>query len=150
MRMRTNAVDQRIKYSVRDEVSSLLRKFGIIPTSQRIDIAQVLFSHQEHVSAEELFSRVNVLEPKVSKATVYNTLSLFTDHGLVREVFADPDRVFYDPNVSPHHHFFDIKTGKLTDIPADKIEIRVLSDLPESMQVDGIDVVVRIRPVENR
>lgn len=147
--MKTIVDDQRKQSSARDDISRLLRKSGITPTSQRIDIAQILFSHNEHVSAEELFLKVNTLQSKVSKATVYNTLSLFSNHGLVREVFADPDRVFYDPNVSPHHHFFDASTGKLTDIPAEKIEIRVLSEIPESMQLAGIDVVVRIRSVEN-
>lgn len=93
---------------------------------------------------------VNRESSRVSKATVYNTLGLFTKRGLIREVIADPARVFYDPNTTPHHHFYDASTGELRDISADNVHVTGLPPIPEGMMVAGIDVVVRIRPLSAR
>ena len=137
---------QHKKVHTHDEIVALLRTRDINPTSQRIEIAQLLFSRCEHLSAEEVFALVNGDSTRVSKATVYNTLGLFAARGLVREVIADPSRVFYDPNTAPHHHFYDTSTGKLIDIPADEVQIRTLPALPVGMRMEGVDVIVRVRP----
>jgi len=129
-----------------EEVSRLLREHDITPTAQRVEIANVLFTRKEHLSAEDVFVLVNGEAPRVSKATVYNTLGLFAAQGLIREVIADPDRTFYDPNTAPHHHFYDTATGKLTDIPAEAVEISRLPALPEGVQMEGVEVIVRVRP----
>lgn len=127
-------------------IAALLQKYSINPTTQRVEIAQVLFSRSTHLSAEDVFMLVNGESSRVSKATVYNTLGLFAERGLIREVIADPTRVFYDPNTAPHHHFYDTTTGKLTDIPADKVQISGLPTVPEGMSIEGVDVIVRVRP----
>lgn len=137
---------QHKKVHTHDEIVALLRTRDINPTSQRIEIAQLLFSRCEHLSADEVFALVNGDSARVSKATVYNTLGLFAERGLVREVIADPSRVFYDPNTVPHHHFYDTSTGKLMDIPAEEVQIRTLPALPEGMRMEGVDVIVRVRP----
>ena len=129
-----------------EKVADMLRSRGVTPTAQRLEIAELLFSRCEHLSAEDVFQLVNGETPRVSKATVYNTLGLFAARGLIREVIADPSRIFYDPNTTPHHHFFDTSTGKLMDIPADKVQINGLPTLPEGMKMEGVDVVVRVRP----
>ncbi len=129
-----------------EEIAALLRTHEINPTSQRIEIAQLLLSRCEHLSAEDVFAFVNCESARVSKATVYNTLGLFAERGLIREVIADPARVFYDPNTTPHHHFYDTSTGKLMDIPAEDVQIRGLPALPEGMHMEGVDVIVRMRP----
>ena len=129
-----------------DEIAALLRARDINPTSQRVEIALLLFTRCEHLSAEEVFVLVNGDAARVSKATVYNTLGLFAERGLVREVIADPTRVFYDPNTAPHHHFYDTSTGKLMDIPAAEVQIRTLPALPDGMRLEGVDVIVRMRP----
>ena len=129
-----------------DEIAALLRARDINPTSQRVEIALLLFTRCEHLSAEEVFVLVNGDAARVSKATVYNTLGLFAERGLVREVVADPTRVFYDPNTAPHHHFYDTSTGKLMDIPVEEVQIRTLPELPEGMRMEGVDVIVRVRP----
>lgn len=129
-----------------DELVEMLRKHDINPTSQRIEIARLLFARCEHLSAEDVFNLVNGDTPQVSKATVYNTLGLFAERGLIREVIADPARIFYDPNTAPHHHLFDESTGTLTDIPAAQVQISGLPALPEGMHMEGVDVIVRVRP----
>ena len=56
----------------------------------------------QHLSADQVLERLQAAGSKVSKATVYNTLRLFADRGLVREVMVDNTRLFYDSNTAPH------------------------------------------------
>lgn len=130
----------------RGEIADLLRDHGIAPTHQRIEIAGVLFARHEHFSAEQLLSIVNARYSEVSKATVYNTLRLFLEKGLIREVIVDPTRIFYDSNMRPHHHFYNMISGELSDICDDQLTLTTLPALPEGMVADSIDIIVRIRP----
>lgn len=129
-------------------LAEVLRRHDIQPTAQRLSIASVLFTHRTHLSAEDVFRLVNGENRRVSKATVYNTLGLLADKGVIREVIADPSRIFYDPNTEPHHHFFDVDTGELTDISADQIHVTGLPPLPAGAKLDGVDVIVRLRPAK--
>ncbi|MFV1996949.1 MAG: Fur family transcriptional regulator [Acidiferrobacterales bacterium] len=129
------------------ELTELLRKRGISPTSQRTEIARLLFAHGDHVSAEEVFGRVNADESfsgRVSKATVYNTLGLFADKGLIRQVIADPTRIFYDPNTEPHHHIYDVDSHTLIDVADNDMKIRGMPVLPEGTRLEGVDIIVRV------
>lgn len=129
------------------ELAELLREHGINPTSQRLEIARELFAHGDHVSAEEVFGRVNSGESfsgRVSKATVYNTLGIFADKGLIRQVIADPTRVFYDPNTAPHHHVYDIDTNTLTDVASSDMQIQGMPVLPEGTKLEGVDIIIRV------
>ena len=129
----------------RDNVAELLRRHRINPTHQRIEIAHALFARNEHLSADQVLAIVNGRYSETSKATVYNTLKLFLEKKLVREVIVDPNRVFYDPNTEPHHHLYNVDTGQLADIDASRIEISGLPPLPDGMVTEGVDIIVRVR-----
>lgn len=129
----------------RDNVAALLRRHHIKPTHQRIEIAHALFARNEHLSADQVLAIVNGRYSETSKATVYNTLKLFLEKKLVREVIVDPNRVFYDPNTEPHHHLYNVDTGQLADIDASRIEISGLPPLPDGMVTEGVDIIVRVR-----
>lgn len=129
----------------RDNLVEVLRRHGVNPTHQRIEIAFALFSRQEHLSADQILAIVNDRHLETSKATVYNTLNLFLEKRLIREVIVNPGKVFYDPNTEPHHHMYNIDTGELADIDAGSIEISGLPALPEGMVTAGVDVIVRVR-----
>jgi Fur family iron response transcriptional regulator len=123
-----------------------LRSFGIIPTRQRMDIAKVLLSQPQHLSADQVQKRLaqkGAGQP--SRATVYNTLKLFAEQGLVREVVVDPQRIFFDSNREAHHHYFNLDTGELSDIPADSVQISGLPEMPAGFRCETVDVIVRIR-----
>ncbi len=129
----------------REDLVELLRKHGIAPTHQRLEIAHVLFSRCEHLAADRILALANERFAETSKATVYNTLNLFRDRGLIREVIVDPKRVFYDPNTEPHHHLYNVDSGELTDIAAEDLQISGMPALPPGMVTEGVDVIVRIR-----
>lgn len=133
-----------IQYN-RDNMAELLRAHDINPTHQRIEIAYALFSRQEHLSADQVMAIVNDRHAETSKATVYNTLNLFLEKGLIREVIVDPSKVFYDPNTGPHHHLYEVDSGRLTDIKADDVRIEGLPELPKGMETVGIDLIVRVK-----
>ena len=99
----------------------------------------------EHLSADQVMAAVNGRHTETSKATVYNTLKLFVEKRLVREVIADPSKVFYDPNTGPHHHFYDVETGEITDIDARLFDLAGLPSLPPGKRADGLDIIIRIR-----
>lgn len=126
------------------DLESLLRSHQINPTQQRMEIAAVLFRKHQHVSADQVLNQVNQSEKTVSKATIYNTLGLFAECGLLREVIVDPNKVFYDTNTEQHHHFFNTTTGKLEDIPKDDILIERLPRLPEGTSIDSVEVIVKV------
>ena len=136
----------RHKYT-RDNLAEVLRGHGINPTHQRIEIAHSIFSHGEHLSADRILALVNNRASETSKATVYNTLNLFLQKQLIREVIVDPSKVFYDPNTEPHHHFYNVDTGELTDIDARNIHVTGLPALPCGMATAGMDIIVRIRSI---
>jgi Fur family iron response transcriptional regulator len=129
----------------RESLPGLLRRHGINPTHQRIEIAYAILSRCDHVSADRILALANDRATETSKATVYNTLKLFVEQKLIREVIADAGRVFYDPNTAPHHHFYNVDSGELTDIDARAIEVTGLPPLPRGAVAEGVDVIVRIR-----
>lgn len=133
----------------RHEVIASLQRAGITPTQQRLEIAQVLFARPQHLSADQVLELVNAEQHCVSKATVYNTLNLFARTGLVREVIVDPSKVFYDSNTSDHHHFYNVDSGELTDVPPLALAIQQLPALPEGTVAAGIDVIIRLRSTES-
>lgn len=99
------------------EVTDLLKEKGINPTAQRVEIAHLLYQKPQHLSADEILNLLNAEYEQVSQATVYNTLKLFVDKRVVRELIFSSDRIYYDSNTIPHHHFVDIDTGRIFDIP---------------------------------
>jgi Fur family transcriptional regulator, iron response regulator len=129
----------------RDNLANVLRGHGIGPTHQRIEIAHALFSRCAHLSADQILAIVNECNAETSKATVYNTLNLFLEKKLIREVIVDPRKVFYDPTTTPHHHFYNVDTGELTDIDVAAISVSGLPELPEGVVTEGVDIIVRIR-----
>ena len=123
-----------------------LEKYGVIPTPQRLEIAEVLFRRPQHLSADQIMAAVNRGDtPKVSKATVYNTLNLFVGKGLIRQVIIDSGKVFYDSNTAAHHHIYNEDTGVLHDVKAGDIAIENMPALPAGTERSGVDVIIRVR-----
>lgn len=132
--------------SPRKSVVALLRSRGVSPTSQRVAIGMELLLEPTHLCAEDIARRVADGDANVSRATVYNTLRCFVDHGLVRQVNVGADRIFYDSNTRPHHHFYDPESGELTDIATSEVDIAGMPTLPEGRELEAVDLVIRLKP----
>lgn len=132
-----------------EPVSRLLERHGIRPTQQRLKVAEILLASPTHLTAEQLLASLREAPARVSKATVYNTLKLFVEHGLARPIHLDPDRCVYDSSMVPHHHFQDTDTGEMHDIEPAEITFAKLPELPDGTEIDGVDVVIRVRRRRN-
>ncbi len=133
------------KGNLRQQVLRRLGAHNVIPTPQRIMVGQILFARPQHLSADQILKAIQGTGSQVSKATVYNTLNLFVERGLARQVNVDPTRACYDSTTEPHHHFYNVDTRELKDIPENEIELKELPELPSGTRVDGVQVVVRVR-----
>lgn len=122
-----------------------LRQAGIPVTLQRAEIARVMLSRPMHLCADQVLSMVRENVPETSRATVYNTLKLFREKNLVRELIVDPERVVFDSNTDPHYHLYDADTGQLTDVAADELKVVGLPQLPPHLQLEEVDVIIRVR-----
>jgi Fur family transcriptional regulator, iron response regulator len=123
-----------------------LRRAGLRPTRQRVELAGLLFEDcNRHVTAESLHDEITKAGVKVSLATVYNTLHQFTEVGLLRQVIVDAARSYFDTNTGDHQHFFVESEGLLIDIPGETIVVGGVPTPPPGLSVDRVDVVVRVR-----
>ena len=129
----------------REQIIHELAARGLKPTEQRIRVASVLMSAPKHLTAEQILAAVQQTGERVSKATVYNTLKVLAEHRLVRQIHLDPERSVYDSTRAPHHHFHDLETGELRDIHPDDIQFSRFPPLPDGMEAEGIEVVIRLR-----
>jgi Fur family iron response transcriptional regulator len=129
----------------RSEILARFDQFGIMPTPQRLEVAEVLLQKPQHLSADQIIAILDELGSTVSKATVYNSLKLFGERGLIKECLVDSERRIYDSTMSPHHHFYNVDTGELSDIASDNIEIAGLPPLPSGTQLEGAELVIRVR-----
>jgi Fur family iron response transcriptional regulator len=130
---------------LRAQVEEKLREHGVKATPQRIEIGALLLAKPCHMSADQLLSSLKAQGSRVSKATVYNTLHLFSQQGIVREVALDPSRLVYDSTTSFHHHFYNVDTGELTDIDTEGLAITGLPELPPGTLTESVELIIRVR-----
>ncbi len=106
-----------------DDVKELYQTNGLRLTRPRRIIMQVLGEATDHPDAIELHRRVALVEPGISIATVYRTLSLLEEKGaLERHTFSD-GRARYEPADEKHHdHLIDIETGDVIEFQSEEIE----------------------------
>jgi Fur family iron response transcriptional regulator len=128
------------------KVAARLQACGIRVTDQRLQIASILLSAPQHLSAEQIAVRLRRDGARVSKATVYNTLNLFATRGLIRPLAVGGECAWFDSNVQPHYHFQDVQSGTLSDVPVCDVQFSRLPEPPAGMEVAGIDLVIRLRP----
>ncbi len=124
----------------------MLQQAGLRTTRQRLLLADILFGDgmDRHVTAEGLFAEAARRGGKLSLATVYNCLHQFTQAGLLHVVAVDSGRAYFDTNLSPHHHFYQERTGELRDIPDGDVHLASLPKPPEGQRISRVDVILRL------
>lgn len=126
------------------DVTGILRAHGIQPSAQRLAVADYVLGTDAHPSAEEVLRAAKARLPMISRATVYNTLNLLCEKGLLRELVLAEGRVVFDCNVAAHHHFIDEQTGRIHDVPWEAVEVSRVDQLP-GYEVKEYMVVMRGR-----
>jgi Fur family transcriptional regulator, iron response regulator len=124
------------------DMVALLLQHGIQPSAQRVAIAQYVLETDEHPSADQVWARVKAGFPMLSRATTYNTLNLFVEKGLLRELVLAEGCAVFDPNVEAHHHFIDEETCTIHDVPWSAISVKNVDAL-KGYDVREYQVVMR-------
>ena len=121
--------------AIRERIDAFLAGQGLRRTAQRDAIIEAAFGTTEHYTAEELLGMAKKIERSVSRATVYRTLPLLVNSGLLRELDLGRDQKYYDPNFieHPHHnHLICVDCHRIVefeDYRIDQLEDRITEQL---------------------
>ena len=112
---------------------------GVKLTEQRKIIAKVMSSSKDHPDVDELYKRVSNIDPKISIATVYRTVKLFAEEGIVTKHGFKGTKARYEELSESHHdHLIDIKTGEIIEFVDDEIE-KLQKKIAEKFGYDLVD-----------
>jgi Fur family iron response transcriptional regulator len=131
------------------DVVQILVQHRIQPSAHRVAVAEYILGTDSHPSADQVWVHVRRRLPVISRATVYNTLNLFVERGLVKGLTLAEGRVVFDPNVEPHHHFIDDATGTIHDIPWEAVKVSRVDNIP-GLDVREYQVIMRGRKSARR
>ena len=124
-----------------------LRKSGLRPTKQRIEICKVLFNSEKtfHFTINDLVKMIETENnKKISLATVYNTIHAFEKKGYLKEISINSSQTYFDTNTSDHHHFFDEKNKKLIDLKNEDIHPIIIKKTIPGKKIKSVEVLVRV------
>jgi len=105
-----------------------LESAGIRSTSQRLEMAHLLLSKPQHLTADEVFGLINSHFPHASRATIFNNLKLFVEKAVIGTLELKSGKMYYDSNLTHHHHALDETTGEIIDIDLDPALEKQLQD----------------------
>ena len=124
-----------------------LRKSGLRPTKQRLQICEVLFDTDTtfHFTINDLANKIKKqLNNKISLATVYNTVHAFEKKGYLKQIPINSSETYFDTNVTDHHHFYDLKEEKLIDLDnSDVGPINILKKI-NGKKIKSVEVLVKL------
>lgn len=139
---------------IQERLDEFIRKKGLRRTVQRELIAAQVFSRDEHFTAEELFDRIRKVDSETSRATVYRTLAMFVEAGLLRQIDLGDNQITYDPNFHDkpsHNHLVCIDCHRVVefeDTHMDNHAAQITSNLGftsvrQSIKIEGSCEVLR-------
>lgn len=114
-----------------ENVGDYLKNNGIKPSIQRIKIFQYLLENHIHPTVDDIFQNLSTEIPTLSKTTVYNTLNIFVDNDIVKEIIIEENEVRYDVITDTHGHFKCKECGDIQDFDVDltKLELMELGNV---------------------
>jgi Fur family ferric uptake transcriptional regulator/Fur family peroxide stress response transcriptional regulator len=121
---------------------SKLRDRGQRVTSQRLVIHRALCARDQHLTAEQVLQEVSERLPGISLPTVYATLELFEELGLVRRVLTGAGALLFDSRTSPHAHTLCRSCGTISDIEFSDASLRALSSAGDGFHADHAELVI--------
>ena len=127
-------------------VKEILKSLKLRPTSQRIAIAEILLKKKEvHFTAYSLEKMMKKNKIFISRATIYNNLNELSTRGFIKKVLVKKDKMWFDTNLSKHHHFYDEEEDELVDIQDKEITFSKLPDVPKGKKIKSVDIIINIK-----
>ncbi len=124
-----------------------LRKSGLRPTQQRLQICEVLFNTEKtfHFTINDLAKKIKKqTENDISLATLYNTVHAFEKKGYLKQIPINSNQTYFDTNVSDHHHFFDLKEEKLIDLENSDVGPINIKKKINGKKIKSVEVLVKL------
>lgn len=120
-----------------------LESSSLKSTMQRKSLIKIIFGDgNAHYTVDDVYKKAKQNKIKISLATVYNSLNLFKDLGILKILTTSTDTIFYDTNLNDHHHFFCKKTGKLIDVDSSEVIISKLPKIPSGRKLNSVNVIL--------
>ena len=128
------------------KAKEILKKLKLRPTLQRVAIAEVLLKKKQvHVTAYSLEEILIKNKVYISRATIYNNLNELSSKGFLKKVIVKKDKMWFDTNLSKHHHFYDEEEDKLFDIKENEINFSMLPSVPKGKKIKSVDIIINIK-----
>ena len=124
-----------------------LRNSGLRHTKQRLQICEVLFDTEKtfHFTINELEQKIkDKIDNKISLATIYNTVHAFEKKGYLKQIPINSNQTYFDTNVTDHHHFYDLKGGKLIDLETSEVGPISIKRKINGKKIKSIEVLVKL------
>ena len=132
------------------KAKEILKKLKLRPTSQRLAIIQTLLKKKEvHVTAYSLERLMIKNKIFISRATIYNNLNDLSNRGFLKKVIVKNDKMWFDTNLSKHHHFYDEEEDKLVDIQEKEINFSKFPEAPNGKNIKSVDIIINIKKDQN-
>ena len=124
-----------------------LRNSGLRPTKQRLQICEVLFNTDRtfHFTINELEQKIkDKIDNKISLATIYNTIHAFEKKGYLKQIPLNSNQTYFDTNTTDHHHFYNLKDGKLIDLENSEVGPINIKRKIDGKKIKSIEVLVKL------
>ena len=124
-----------------------LRNSGLRPTKQRLQICEVLFNTERtfHFTINELEKKIkDEIDNKISLATIYNTVHAFEKKGYLKQIPVNSNQTYFDTNITDHHHFYNLKDGKLIDLENSDVGPINIKRKIDGKKIKSIEVLVKL------
>ena len=124
-----------------------LRYSGLRPTTQRLQICKVLFDDKKtfHFTVKDLAKKIKLkINNKISLATVYNTVHAFEKKGYLKQISINSNQIYFDTNITDHHHFYNIRDGKLIDLENSDVGPINIKRKINGKKIKSIEVLVKL------
>ena len=124
-----------------------LRNSGLRPTKQRLQICEVLFDTEKtfHFTINELDQKIkDKIHNKISLATIYNTVHAFEKKGYLKQIPVNSNQTYFDTNITDHHHFYNLKDGKLIDLEDSDVGPINIKRKIDGKKIKSIEVLVKL------
>ena len=124
-----------------------LRNSGLRPTKQRLQICEVLFDTEKtfHFTINELDQKIkDKIHNKISLATIYNTVHAFEKKGYLKQIPVNSNQTYFDTNITDHHHFYNLKDGKLIDLEKSDVGPINIKRKIDGKKIKSIEVLVKL------
>lgn len=126
-----------------DELEARCAAVGLKLTEPRKLVLQVLCEAEDHPSVEQVYERARAADPKVAMATVYRTLNLFHEFGIVTRIDLKESFARYELNWGHHHHLIDVETGEVHEFQNDTIE-KLKAEIAAQMGYELVECVLEL------